>query len=173
MQIYPRNADNIHGTWIHPKNMDNIHVVQIYSQNADNIHRTWIFPWSMDSSKIIYTTRMKYCNLTHNFITHLYLLHGTQHQRTLTPRPRWAISLTQLWRPLPHFYPGAFYIFHITVWVLFTCIKFILWLAFKNGDTIFGCRPLKIHFGHRHSNHSDQLPFFLWTEYFHHRCVRK
>ena len=47
--------------------------------------------------------------------------------------------------------PGPFYILHITVCALRVCIVFIQRLAFKNGDTIFGCRHLKIHFGHRHS----------------------
>ena len=161
MRIYPQNADNIHGTWIFPQNADNIHGVRIYPwnannihrmcifpQNADNIHGTWIFPQNTDISTIIATTRTEYRNLTHNFITQLYSWHGTQHHKTLTPRPRQVLSPTWSWRPLPRCSPGTLYILHITVWFLRACVVFIQRLAFKNGDNFFGCRPLQIHFGH-------------------------
>ena len=74
MWIFTQNEDNIHGVQTYPRNADNIHLTWIFPKNADNIHRTWIFPWNADISTIISTTRMKWFNLTHNFIAHPYLL---------------------------------------------------------------------------------------------------
>ena len=52
------------------------------------------------------------------------------------------------------------------------CIIFIRWLVTKNGETIFWCRPSKIHFGHQYSHHSAQVPFWWRTEYLHNRRDR-
>ena len=109
-----------------------------FPKNADNIHRTWIFPQNADISTILSTTRTKLRNLTHNFIIHLYLLFVTQHHLTFTPRPLLELSLTYLWHPLPRCPPGAFYILHTTVWVLRACFFFIWKLEFKNALTISG-----------------------------------
>ena len=160
MRIFPRNADNIHGTWISP-------------WNVDDIHGTGIFSWNADISIIISTTRRKERNLTHNLTPHLYLFHITQHHITLTPRPRLVISPTRCWRPLPRFTARAFDVLHITVWVLRVCIVFIWWPAFKNGDTILGCKPLKIHFRHQHRHHSMQSPLLWRTECFNHNHGRQ
>ena len=69
---YPQNVDNIHRVQIYPQNTDDIHGTLIFLWNVNNIHITWIFPCYVDISTIISKTRMKYHNITHNFITHLY-----------------------------------------------------------------------------------------------------
>ena len=119
----------------------------IFPLNVDNILGTWIFPRNVVVSTIIFMTRIKERNLTHNLTPHLYSLHGTQHHRTFTPRPRRVLSLTQCLSPLSHCPSGSFDILHITVWVLSACIFFIWRLAFNNADTIFRCKPLKFTLG--------------------------
>ena len=121
--------------------------------------------------RIISTIRKK-LNLSNNFIRHLQSLHGTQHKRKLTLWSEQVLSLTQHCQPLPWCSPGAFDILYITIWVLRACIVFIQRLAFKNGDPIFGCRSLKIHFGHQNSHHSTQVPILLQTKYLHYCCGR-
>ena len=115
---------------------------------------------------------MKLCNISHNLTPHVYQLYGTQHHKTSALLQRQVLSPTRCWRPLPHCPPRAFDIFHITVWFLCACIVFIRKLAFKSGDTIFRCRPLKIHLGQQHSYHSAQTLLLWWMEYFHHRHCR-
>ena len=63
--IFRRNAENIHVPWIFPRSVD-------FYMESGYFHGTWIFPRSVDISTkcrhftIIFTTRMIYCNLSHN-----------------------------------------------------------------------------------------------------------
>ena len=65
----------------YPWSVDIIHAPWILSTECEYFHKIWITPM----------TRSRYCNLSHNFIAHLYSLHGTQHCQTSTPWPRLVI----------------------------------------------------------------------------------
>ena len=99
-------------------------------------------------------------------------MHSTKYHIKFTQQPWRVLSLTQHWYPLPLCYFGWFDILPIIFWAFCTCTVFIRWLAFKNGDTIFGCRAWKFYFGHQHSHQFARVPILWQTEYFHHRRVR-
>ena len=110
-------------------------------QNADNIH---------DQNKI---------TQSNSYLYHAHLLVAWhQHHITFTPWPRRVLLPTQSRCPLTRCSSWESDILHTTVLVLWACIVFIRRLVFKRGDTIFACRPLKIHSVHGHSHHSEQVP---------------
>ena len=148
-------------------------------ENANNIHdqneiiMPWLVSWKPTPQKIHPTNTMS--TLTDlsmsNPNTRVAVMAARASSNMWSPCPASCVtSLTNYGAHLTSFPPGVFDILHITVWVLRECIVFIQRLAVNNGDTILGCRPLKILSGHQHSQQSAQVSLFWQTEYSHCNC---